>query len=452
MRVAHAVQISSMMIGMSSNGKEQEMSLAQIDTNPIAPPNVIQYLYAFLIAIALVLLIDACTNSMPPVWDGKYYVDMARSGISGNPNLVAPFAYRPGMPFVSHAVANFFSISIEDSFRIVVRISAILFLMSIFMLSRSFTMDYRHALLPMVILGLSWQHIKFPFFFYSLVDVAAYPLIVIAFWALITKRLRLCLFVSSAGLLFKEFLAIPWLLLVLQLVYTYWCSRSRRDLIFLAVSVGVGMTMILIPRLYIPIVKTHQFVDPINGIETLKVLLNAPLDEGRIFNIIYATAGYWLPTLLLLSRSRFNAMRADLVELKMLPTMLVYFLLVTLLAMYGGINISIFVSYSVAIQAFVLALIFRHGVSVVEVIFVIAVMIVYNKTMLHIPLPSNGFSDYIDFYGGFASRVNMATVKRFLELAMYVAIAASMRWIVAKLSSDVQQNASANADMPDKMG
>lgn len=410
---------------------------------PVAsnPSRTIQYLHAFLIAIALVFLIYACTNSLapdsiPPRWDASYYVDMARFGITGNPNLVAPFAYRPGMPFLSHAVANLFSLSIEDGFLAVVWISTILFLMSIFVLSRNFTVDYRHALLPMVILGLSWQHIKFPFFSYTFVDVAAYPLIVIAFWALITKKLRLCLIVSGIGLLFKEFLVIPWLLLVFHLIHTCRRSRSRRDLIFLVISVGIGMTMILIPRLYIPIVGTYQFVDPINNIETLKVLLSAPLDGYRIFNIVYATAGYWLPTILLFSRRRFNAIRADFARLEILPTMSIYFFLVTLLAMYGGTNISIFISYSVAIQVVVLALIFRYGVSIIETIFVIAVMVLYNKTMLHIPSPLDGLGDYVDFYGGYASRVNMSTVRRFLELAMYVVIAIFVKWVVARLGKN----------------
>jgi hypothetical protein len=389
-------------------------------------------------------------DSFPKPTDGDFYVDMARNGITGNPNLAAPFAYRPGMPFVSHVAANLFSISIEDGFRVVVRISAVLFLMGIFVLSRSFTPDYRHAFLPMIILGLSWQHIKFPIFSYLLVDVAAYPLIIIAFWALVTKRFWLCLFVSGIGLLFKEFLAIPWLLLVLHLASTYWRSKSRHDLILLAVSVGVGLAMILTPRMYIPIVKTFQFLDPMNNIKTLKVVFSAPLDPGRIFNVIFATAGYWLPTFLLLSRPRFNALRADLARHKLLPTIWIYLFLVTLLTLYGGHNIYIFVSYSVAIQAVVLVLIVRHGVSVAEAIFVIAIMVVYNKSMLHIPSPSNGLGDYLDFYGGYASRVNINTVKRLLELTTYVAIAVLTRRVVAKLPLKANQKAPANMDGADQ--
>jgi hypothetical protein len=396
---------------------------------------VVQYVYALLIAIALMLLIDAYTNSTPPSWDGAFYMNMARSGITGNPNLAAPFAYRPGMPYVSNAVANLFSISLEDGFRVVVRISILLLLMSIFMLAKNFAQDFRFAFLPMVILGLSWQHVKFPIFNYTLVDVAAYPWIVISFWALITERFRLCLFVSIVGLLFKEFLAIPWLLLAIHFGYTYWRNGSRRDLTFLMVVVVMGLAMILIPRLYIHVYKTAQYVDPINDIATLRRLLGAPSEIGRTFNIIYATAGYWLPTLLLLTRARLKAIRTELARLKLLPAIWIYFSLVTLLAMYGGFNIAIFVSYSVAIQVVILAIIFRQNVNIIEIIFVIAVMFVYNKTMLHIPLQSNGLQNYLDFYGGFGEKVNINNIKRLVELMIYVATAFFLRWAIARLSS-----------------
>ena len=63
------------------------------------PRPLIQYLYASLIAILLVCMIAARTKSMPPRYEALQYVDMARSGVVGNPNVIAPMAYRPGMPF-----------------------------------------------------------------------------------------------------------------------------------------------------------------------------------------------------------------------------------------------------------------------------------------------------------------------------------------------------------------
>jgi hypothetical protein len=379
---------------------------------------------------------------MAPAWDGTYYLDMAKSGIVGNPNVVAPFAYRPGMPFASRVVSDVLSVSLEDGFRIVVRVSVVCLLMSIFMLARCFVADYRHALMPMIILGLSYSHTKIPLFFYTLVDVSAYPLIVVAFWALITKRPRVCLAVSSIGLLFKEFMGIPWLLLCLSLSCTFWRSRTTRNFVNLAVAFGVGLSVILIPRLCIPVAHTLQFVDPINDPHTLKKLFSVPLNEDRNFNIMYATAGYWLPTLLLLTRSRFNRMRADLRGFH-LGVMSVYVFLVLLLTMYGGANIATFVSYSIAVQAVVLALLFRYGVGIAEGIYVVVVMVLYNKTMLHIPSPQVSFDAYMDFYGWWSSRVTLPMLMRSIEVGAYVILAAGLRIVTAKFASGGQHDSSA---------
>jgi hypothetical protein len=406
------------------------------------PRPVIQYLYALIIAILLVCMVAARTNSMPPKYDAIQYVDMARSGVIGNPNLVAPMAYRPGMPFASHVVASVLSVSIENGFRIVGWISSICFLICVFTLSRCFTADYRHALVTMVILGLSAAHIKFPLFFYTLVDVSAYPLIVMSFWALITKRFNLCLLISSIGVLFKEFLAIPLFLVILHIGWTFWHSRSRRNLVHFVVALGIGLGVILIPRLCIPVSSTGQFVDPLNNLRTLRNVLVAPLDEARLFNIMYAVAGYWLPTVLLLTRSRFDRVWADLRGIN-LWAMSIYLFLVLLLTMYGGTNIFIFVSYSVAVQVVVLALLFRYGVGVAEVVYVVVVMLLYNKIMLHIPLPNDGFDAYIDFYGGYSSRVALPTLMRCIEMGVYVILAVCLRVVTAKIASDGQPGAPA---------
>ena len=407
-------------------------------------PIFIQYLYALLIAILILLLIAACTNSIPAFSDALYYLNIAKYGLIGNPNLVAPFAYRPGMPFVSSMISTLLCVSIEDGFRIVGWISAIFFLMSIFMLSRYFTTDYRHAIIPMILLGLSFYHIKFPLSFYTLVDVAAYPLMVFSCWALITRRFLLCLLVSSIGVFFKEFLAVPLILLFIQLGCEFLRTRSKLNLLQLSIAIGFGISAILIPRFFIPVSKTFQFVDPLNDLSTLKMLISAPLDELRIFNIIYAVVSYWLPTILLLTRPRFNALWADLQGFNMLVWCGIYLFLVLLLTMYGGTNIPIFISYSVVVQIVVLALLFRHGVGVAETIYVIFVILIYNKILLHIPTPDISFDAYIDFYGGWSSRVSGTTIIRFLECGVFVAISSFIRIVVSKISSNGQQGHAAD--------
>jgi hypothetical protein len=390
------------------------------------------FLYALLVAIPVLLLIDARTNTTPPRWDAVYYVDIAESGLTGTPNRVAPFAYRPGMPLVSRGISTLLGVSIEDGFRIVGWTCALLFMMGIFALSRNFTTDYRHALLPMIVLVFSFYHVKFPMFFPTLVDVSAYALIVVAFWALITKRFLLCLVVSGIGLLFKEFLLIPLVLLVLQAGGEFLRTRSGLSLVKLSVALVAGAGAVLVPRLVIPVTRTMQFVDPLNDPSTLGRLISAPLDGSRLLNIAFASVSYWLPTILLLTRHRLGALWTELRRRDLLVVCGAYLILVFLLTLYGGTNIAVFVSYAAPVQAVVLALLYRQGVGIAETIYVILATLTYNRILLNIPDPAISFDAYIDFYGGWSSRVNSATALRLLECVAFVAIGALIRIVVHK--------------------
>ena len=63
------------------------------------------YVGVFIVAIVLVIIINRFTNTMPPINDAIYYVNMGEEGIIGNDDLVAPFAYRPGVPILSKIIS-----------------------------------------------------------------------------------------------------------------------------------------------------------------------------------------------------------------------------------------------------------------------------------------------------------------------------------------------------------
>jgi hypothetical protein len=252
---------------------------------------------------------------------------------------------------------------------------------------------------------------------------------------LIANRLNLCFLVSTVGLLFKEFLAIPLFLLWLRLGWTFWGSRSRRDSVRLAVAIGVGTSVMLIPRLCIHVAATYQYIDPINNPATMKRFFDPWVNVFGIFNVLYVAASYWLPTLLLLTRSRFDKIWADLRASSLLVMSGVYLFLILLLTLYGGTNIYIFLTYAAPIQAVVLALLLRNGVGKAEITYVIIATFVYNKIMLDIPRPQIDVEGFLDFYGGWDSRVTLSTLLRFLEVGVYVAIAAGIRAVTARFSA-----------------
>ena len=48
---------------------------------------------------SFIALADLATTETRPLWDGRYYRNLALHGYGGE--LLAPFAYRPGMPFLA---------------------------------------------------------------------------------------------------------------------------------------------------------------------------------------------------------------------------------------------------------------------------------------------------------------------------------------------------------------
>lgn len=403
------------------------------------PSVFVQYLLAFLVAVAFVILIALRTNTMKPQSDGHEYIEMGRYGIFTNPNLIAPFAYRPGLPYLGAAMSAILSVDIKLGFRIAGWLSMVALLMGIYTLARVFISDWRKALLPMLILGLSFYHIKFPLFFYSLVDVGAYPLIVFAFWAFITKRYPLCLVLTSIGVLFKEFLAIPMLLLMIQVGILYFKDKSRGNLVRFGLTAGVGLSAILLPRLLIPVISTEQFVDPLNNLSSLSNLVTAPFDEMRVFNIFFALVSYWLPTLLLLTLARGSKVITELKERGLLLWCGLFLLLDLVLTVYGGTNIPIFISYTLPVQVVVLALLIREGPGIAELVFTFIVMLMYNKILFLIPDPTVDIELYIAYYGGWSNRVDLRTLVRLVDLGFFVALAAVIRWAAPWITAQVSQ-------------
>ena len=83
-----------------------------------------------------------------------------------------------------------------------------------------------------IVRALYFYIIKWNVFTGTLVDIYGYPLILLAFWALLKGRPYICLTACAVGLFFKEFLLLPLLTQAVFLVITEW-RRLRRLLLLL---------------------------------------------------------------------------------------------------------------------------------------------------------------------------------------------------------------------------
>jgi hypothetical protein len=392
------------------------------------------YGLALLCASLLLALVDGLGNTIErPVHDGKFYVDMARNGVLDNPQLAAPFAYRPIVPLAARGLSAATGLDVLTGFALASRLGALLGLLAAFALARAVSGDLRVSLLVMTTTALSYFHVKFPLFFFPLVDVEAAPLFVLALWAAITRHFGICLLVGGVGLFFKEFLAIPLLVMLVVLARDFAANPSRRDLLAIAgATLFVATLCIVLPRALLPIRASMQFIDPLNDPATLSLLWTAPLQPGRVANLAFAFAAYWLPSLLLLTTERARLVYERLGEWR-LP-LAVAFAATGMLALYGGTNINLFSSYTLPIQVIVLANLRRQEVRPWEWAMLFFALFVFNRIAVDIPSPVAGreaFDRYVDFYAGWSDRT-VTTGWRSLELLGFVGLAQGMRFLLAR--------------------
>ena len=234
----------------------------------------------------------------------------------------------------------------------------------------------------------------------------------------------------------------------------FGADRSRRDLLaWMLATLALMTACIALPRALLPIHASMQFIDPIHRPETLSLLYSAPLDPGRITNLLYSIAAYWLPSLMLVTRARLRWLADELRDEGMLLGSCVA--LVLLLAMYGGTNLNLFVSYTLPVQVIVLAKLGQRDVAWFEWALVLFALFAFSRIAVPIPSPLEGgeaFDRYVDFYSGWSSRVTGRTGLRALEIVSCIGLANLARHLLAYGAPGAGDRASAQPDADRGLG
>lgn len=377
------------------------------------------FLKVLAVATVLVAVVKLFTNHMQPRWDMIYYLDMATHGLSDNHHLVAPFAYRPGAPLIIGAIAHVLHANPERVFHTCTYLACIGFVVSCFYFARALGATETSALSASIALALYFPVVKWNIFAGAMVDIYAYPLLLLAFWLLWTGRVYGCLLVSAIGLFFKEWLLLPLATQAAYLTIKNWRANRRALIMPLGLSLLILVFCFLLPRLLIHVAQTFQDIDPVNDASTLHRLLAYPESRRRDFNILFAYLSCWLPILLLLSRERWGLLSQRLKPHRTLLAL--YMLFQFVLVMYGGTNLTIFASYSLPVQIVVLVILLDQGrIPLWEQLLMLAVVIAFNRVWMQVPLPDRDVDAYLNFYGGFHKLVNARSFLRLGELAAYV--------------------------------
>ncbi len=379
-------------------------------------------------AVLIVGILRAITpeyDVRPYKWDSFYYFDMAARGISGNDHLGAPFAYRVVTPWLASQLAGILRLPLEEGFRILAYAGGVAQLVLAFLLARSVSRSPAAAMVAALVAALSLFNVRFLLFDPYRPDVLGYPLFLAAALALVRGHLTACYLLAAGGLFVREFMIIPLLALLDQV----WRTSPEKRVLPIGVWAWLaGLAVVAglwLPRQLIPVIVNVG--DPALP-ESLRTLLLSPLSLWRDVNMAYTVAAYFLPTLALASVSRLAGAWRELAPYRRI--ILVYTILVLILAMYGGTDLPRFMAYLVVPQTLLLVGILRQGVHPLEVSLTLVLTAMFNRVFV-VFLPSTpSIEFFLDFYSGYADRVNLATLFRGGELIGYLLLVRLVRgWL-----------------------
>ncbi len=417
------------------------LSLQTLTVLPIFQSSLRPHYLAFLFACLLVGGIKLFTNNltveqMP--WDVKYYYLLAERGFGGY--NIAPYVYRFATPFLARAVSTTLYIPTYAAYSLIAVCGAVLQLFAVHLLVRHLGFGTRTSLLAMSVVALSAFNVKYLLFDVSRPDHLAYFFMALAMLAVLTDRIVCCALLSAVGLQFREHLAIPPVLFALLNARDWLRNRSQWRLLLNIFLLGLVTALALfLPRLFIPINETTQFVDPQNP-ASLRNLTDMPLNLRRDSNFLFGVLAYFLPILLLLTPPRMKALWRSLRPYRLVLG--AYVAIVLLLTLYGGHDIMRYLSYMFIPLVFFVCFISAQALPVREWVYALIATAIFNRAFSWIP--GWDVEQFLDYYGAYGDRVNYSSLLRWLELLAWLAGAFLLHYTYTKSTRKENNNGRTN--------
>lgn len=404
-----------------------EASVAQTNDRPWWQRPLAQYAAVGLLAAALVIGLDAVTNSLDIsryAWDFIHYIDMAEHGVAGNPDLVAPYAYRPIPSLLAGAFAEITGRSVHLGFRMIAWAGLWAELVLTFALARQFTRHFWGALAVMLIVSVSTFNVRFYVFDPFRPDPLAFPLLLLGLIGLVCRRdsrawdiVIMATAIIGAGI--REFTLIPALLLAARLAADGWRTRRPLEFAELAAVLLITGAALLVPRLLIPVVRVDSYLDRIEG-----GLFGALTDWRRDLNIIFALLITGLPLCTVLTAGRIRRLQAILRPLHL--ELGLYALLVIGLTLVGGSDLPRFTAYLIGLVIIALAALIEDGLRPIEIGYTLFATAIFQRPLT--PVPMESVEAYQNWHITFYQMINAHTLARMGEWLLWVLGGAGLRW------------------------
>lgn len=397
-------------------------------------PKFYQATIAFTIALLTILSINQLNNRVDLLsghsWDFLYYKDMVVNGFLGNDHLVVPYAYRFLTPLSVSLIMKITHWTMPKAFKTLSLICAFAQLGGVYLLSRQLKFRFKTSIILMLVVAFSLFNLKFLLFDPYRPDPIAYPLLLFAIILFLRKRYFFCVLISAIGLLVREALLIP-ILISLFYLGKEWVQNKQQPspLIKAGVFIFITVLALILPRALIPVVGTQQVLDPINDPKFFKVLFGSWIDLKKWFNLGFNILAYFLPIIILYSPKRLKESWRRVGENK--PALLIYLAGAFFIIMYGGTDMMRYVTYLFIPQIFILGYLLEQDVSILESGVMLLFILLFNKILFQFPV--SDFNTYLDFHGGYDSRITAASFTRWGEWISYITLAWFWRFIIGKI-------------------
>jgi hypothetical protein len=404
----------------------------------------VQYGAALAVAVAFTLALDAFTNTLDTArytWDWVHYLDMAQNGIAGNPNLVAPYAYRPMPPALAGLFAELTGRSVLTGFRLIAYAGIVGQMVMAFALARLFLTGPRRfwgAFVVMLAAGLATPAAKFYLFDVLRTDPLAFPLVLLGAYALVRRERAAntghvplgwdTLLTASAllGMSAREFSVLPLGMLGVCALRGQFRRRLRGyEAAVGLLAGGAALAGYVLPRLLIPVGRSDQLFDVISPADLAMLW-------PRNLNLLIGFLLALLPVWLLLSPGRARRLWGRLGGLR-LP-LGVYMLGVVGLSWAGGTDISRFMAFLLVPLVVLLACLIEDGVPAWQVLLALGAWGLFHRTFALVPQAT--LDDYLDFYIVYWDRQSAVTWARVGEAAAWVAVVWAVRmaaWVLGRV-------------------
>jgi len=402
-----------------------------------------KHLFPWILAALLVSALRLGTPVARIMTDGAEYLHLAEQGFSPGAHLGAPFAYRIAVPMLVRAASALTGAAPAAVFPVVVLIAGFGVLLAGCALAGREGASPRNAAFVMLLLAASLFAVRFPLYCPFDVDIEACLVSCAAFACVRRGSMGAAIAVSLGGLLFKEFLLAPLAAITIVFLLRYAQERSVRPLQSATLTVVLTLAVFLIPRLLIPVTSSfgtiieYRLPSPSRTLyfSQLRMFLAWPPRPATAVNILLALLSFWLPALMLWTRSRGGAVLRAAGGNRIL--FLVWLAAVVGLMTVGGTKIMVFAVYTLPFLAATLGVILETGPHPAEVLFVLAATALFNRIVFPLGSPGGDPGVDIGFYGAYGLEITDATLRRLAEAAGWVGAAVLMRlWLRRKREAE----------------